>query len=108
MWSPPTADDWSDAVPGDSDQFFVTRALEGEGGQDVPRGTMMTLDEIIVLNPDAVVTEYGVQKTRDNTAADAAIDNFALGCETTNFELEAEDTGSLGDAFGSLEDMLPS
>lgn len=108
VWSPPTADGWSNAVPGDSDQFFVTRALEGEGGQDVPRGTMMTLDEIIDLNPDAVVTEYGVQKTRDNTADDVAIDNFTLGCETTNFELEAEDTGSLGDAFGSLEDMLPS
>lgn len=108
VWSPPTAEGWKIANPGDSNQFWVTRTLEGDDGADVPSGTMMTLDEIINLNPDAVVTEYGVQKTRDNTADDVAIDNFTLGCETTNFELEAEDTGSLGDAFGSLEDMLPS
>ena len=32
------------------------------------------------MNPDAVVTEYGVQKTRDNTAENVAVDNFTLGC----------------------------
>ena len=60
------------------------------------------------MNPVAVVTEYGVQKTRDNTAENVAIDNFTFGCETTNFELPAEDdllgsvTGSLDGDTGSL------
>ena len=107
-WSPPTAEGWTTADPGDSDEFWVTRPLEGPDGEAIPRFTTMTLDEIIDLNPNAVVTEYGVQKTRDNTAENVAIDNFTLGCETTNFELETEDTGGLDDVFGSLEDVLPS
>lgn len=110
VWSPEAADGttWQEATPGNTDQYWVTRSLsDGEGGV-VERGERMTLQQIIDLNADAVVTDYGIQKTRDNTSPGAAIDNFTLGCETTNFELEAEDTGSLGDAFGSLEDMLPS
>lgn len=104
VWSPPTTDDWATADPASDDgSFWVTRALEGEDGEDIPRNTQMTLDEIIDLNPDAVVTEYGVQKTNDNTATDVAADNFTLGCETTNFELEEEETpgplGSLTDSF---------
>lgn len=108
VWSPDAADGWDVANPGDSDQFWVTRALDGGDGQDIPRNQRMTLEEIIDLNPDAVVTEYGVQKTRDNTADDVAIDNFTLGCEITDFELEAEPSGSLDEVFGSLEDVLPS
>lgn len=110
VWSPPAADGtaWQNAAPGDSEDFWVTRDLAGADGELIPRGERMSLQEIIDLNADAVVTDYGIQKTRDNTSPGAAIDNFTLGCETTNFELEAEDTGSLGDAFGSLEDMLPS
>ena len=88
--------------------FWVTRAIEGEDGKTIPRSTKMTLDQIIDLNPDAVVTDYGVQKTRDNTATNVAVDNFTLGCEVTNFELEAEPEGSLEDPLGSLTDMLPS
>ncbi len=106
MWSPPQAEGWDTADPGESDEFWVTRALEGPDGEVIPRGTEMTLEEIIDLNPDAVVLEYGVQKTSDNTASDVAIDNFTLGCETTNFELDAD--GSLGDILGSLEGILPS
>lgn len=108
VWSPPAAEDWSIADPGDDDQFWVTRTLEGEDGEPIPSNTRMTLDEIIDLNPDAVVTEYGVQKTRDNTAENVAIDNFTLGCETTDFELEAEASGSLDDVLGSIEGILPS
>lgn len=104
VWSPPTTDTWATADPADDDgSFWVTRALEGEDGEDIPRSTQMTLDEIIDLNPDAVVTEYGVQKTSDNTATDVAADNFTLGCEVTNFELEDEEApgplGSLTDLF---------
>lgn len=108
VWSPPQAEGWETADPGDDGQFWVTRALEGPDGEAIPRNTEMTLDEIIDLNPDAVVTEYGVQKTTDNTASDVAIDNFTLGCETTNFELDADADGSLGNILGSLEGLLPS
>lgn len=110
VWSPEPAEGWSTADPGDSGDFWVTRALDDPEGEEVPRGERMTLEEIIELNPEAVVTEYGVQKTRDNTAENVAIDNFTLGCETTNFELEEADDpeGSLEDLTGSLEDVLPS
>lgn len=109
VWSPPAADGtaWQNAAPGDSEDFWVTRDLAGADGELIPRGERMSLREIIDLNADAVVTDYGIQKTRENDSPGAMVDNFTLGCETTNFELEAEDTGSLGDAFGSLEDMLP-
>ena len=109
VWSPPAAEGWTTADPADDDgEFWVTRAIEGEDGKTIPRSTKMTLDQIIDLNPDAVVTDYGVQKTRDNTATNVAADNFTLGCEVTNFELEAEPEGSLEDPLGSLTDMLPS
>ena len=105
VWSPPaTTDTWATADPADDDgSFWVTRALEGENGEDIPRYTEMTLDEIIDLNPDAVVTEYGVQKTGDNTATGVAADNFTLGCESTNFELVEEEAPGL---FGSLTDLF--
>lgn len=63
----------------------------------------MTLQRIIQLNPDAFVTEYGVQKATDNKANDVAVDNFTFGCEVTNFELPANDgpLGSLTNIFGS-------
>ena len=107
VWSPDAADGWETAEPGDSDQFWVTRALDDDGVA-VPRNQRMTLNQIIDLNPDAVVTGYGVQKTRDNTAEDVAIDNFTLGCETTNFELEAAPAGSLENVFGSLRGIFSS
>ena len=47
VWSPPAADGWSTADPGDDDQFWVTRTLEGEDGEPIPSNTRMTLDEII-------------------------------------------------------------
>lgn len=106
VWSPPAAEGWDTADPGDSGEFWVTRALDGPDGEPIPRATPMTLDEIIDLNPEAVVTEYGVQKTRDNTADDVAIDNFTLGCETTNFELDPE--GSLENVFGSVTGIFES
>lgn len=106
VWSPPATDGWDTADPGEDGEFWVTRALEGPDGDPIPRNTRMTLNEIIDLNPEAVVTEYGVQKTRENTAEDVAIDNFTLGCETTDFELEP--SGGLGDVFGSLQGILSS
>lgn len=108
VWSPPPAEGWATADPGDDGQFWVTRVLEGEGGEPIPRYTPMTLDQIIDLNPDAVVTEYGVQKTKENTAENVAIDNFELGCLTTNFELVDETEPETGEIFSSLEDVLPS
>ena len=110
VWSPEPAEGWSVADPGDSGEFWVTRALEDPEGDEIPRGERMTLEQVIELNPDAVVTEYGVQKTRDNTADNVAVDNFTVGCETTDFELEDADGpgGSLADLTGSLEDVLPS
>lgn len=110
VWSPPAADgtSWQTAAPGDSEDFWVTRHLAGADGAPIPRGERMSLQEIIDLNPDAVVTDYGVQKTRDNDSPGAMVDNFTLGCEVTNFELEAEPEGSLEDPLGSLTDMLPS
>ncbi|HJC59282.1 MAG TPA: hypothetical protein H9755_02965 [Candidatus Dietzia intestinigallinarum] len=109
VWSPKPAEGWAEANPDESNQFWVTRDLKGaDGGEPVERGKRMTLKEIVALNPVAVVTEYGVQKTRDNTAENVAIDNFTFGCETTNFELPAEDdllgsvTGSLDGDTGSL------
>lgn len=110
VWSPEAGDGtgWTNAAPGATDQYWVTRDLADPDGELVERGERMTLEQIIELNPDAVVTDYGIQKTRDNDSPGAAIDNFTLGCETTNFELEAESSGSLDDVLGSLEGMMPS
>ena len=111
VWSPVTANGWVKADPATSKEFWVTRALKGDGEEEnpaLPRGTKTTLKEIVALNPNAVVTEYGIQKTKDNTAENVAIDNFTFGCETTNFELDSEEgplasvTGSPGGDTGSL------
>lgn len=111
VWSPdPANGNWAtaDANLGDTaNQFWVTRALQGDD-KTVTRGERKTLKEIVDLNPNAKIVAYGVQRTRDNTSTDVAIDNFTFGCETTNFELPAEDdllgsvTGSLGGDTGSL------
>lgn len=111
VWSPADGDgSWQTANPGDSDEFWVTRALVGGEGDDVPRGERKSLKEIIELNPDAVVTAYGVQMTRDNESDNVAVDSFTLDCETTNFELDSEDGlfGSLTDVFGSVTGSLGS
>ncbi|MDV8001921.1 hypothetical protein [Rhodococcus sp. IEGM 1408] len=109
--SPANSDgEWKTADPGESDSFWVTRALKGEDGQVIPRMTMMTFEQILELNWDAVVTEYGVQKTKENVATNDAVDNFTLGCETTNFELADEDgsAGSLSGIFGSVSGIFQS
>lgn len=109
VWTPAAGNGtWQTATPGDSAQYWVTRDLKRENGEKVTRGQRMTLQEIIDLNPKAVVTDYGVQKTRENASEGAAIDNFTLGCETTNFELDPEDEGSLGNIFGSVTGIFSS
>src|SRR5699024_12422398 len=78
VWSPADGDGTrQEADPADSDQFWATRDIEDADGETVlPRGERTTLEEIVGMNPDAVVTEYGVQKTRDNTTEGVAIDDF--------------------------------
>lgn len=107
VWSPKNADGWAKANPAESNEFWVTRALK-DGESTIARGTRMTLTRIIELNKNAVVTEYGVQKTNDNKANNVAIDNFQFGCEVTNFELPADPgpLGSLSGIFGSLTGSL--
>lgn len=112
VWSPAdgTAGEWGAAEPEDSDQFWVTRALDAGDEGDIDRGERMTLEEVVDLNPNATITAYGVQQTRDNDATNVAIDNFTLGCETTNFELESDEgfLGSLTDVFGNMTGSLSS
>lgn len=91
---------WMTADPGEASEFWVTRALKGEDGEVIPRGTMMTFEEILELNWPAVVTEYGVQQTRDNDAANVAVDNFTVACEIANFELDSDDGDDNGDDDG--------
>ena len=108
VWSPADGDGtWREADPADSDQFWATRDIEDADGETVlPRGERTTLEEIVGMNPDAVVTEYGVQKTRDNTTEGVAIDDFTFGCETTDFELDADEED--GGPLGSLTDIFSS
>lgn len=110
VWSPERSDGtWKKGTPGNTDQYWVTRTLKDADGAPVKRGTTMTLKEIIDLNKDAVVTDYGIQKTKENASEGAAIDNFQLGCVTTNFELEVEEEpGSLENIFGSVTGIFSS
>lgn len=90
-WSPAAGDGtWKKADPAGSDEFWVTRKLNNGEDGEIARGKKMSLQKIIELNPNAVVIEYGVQKTKENKAANVAIDNFTFGCQSTNSELEAD------------------
>lgn len=105
VWSPSRSDGtWRKATPANTDQYWVSRTLKDADGNPIARGKRMTLKEIIALNPNAVVTDYGIQKTRDNASEGAAIDNFQLGCVTTNFELRTKEES--GGIFGSLFDLF--
>lgn len=111
LWSPENGNgEWKNADPADSNDFRVSRKLVGETGT-IPRHTPMSLEDIVALNPDAKITAYGVQKTKENEATNVAIDNFTFGCEVTDFELvepAAEAEGSLGNIFGSVSGIFQS
>src|SRR5699024_504642 len=96
-----------EADPADSGQVWATRDIADADGEAVlPRGERTTLEEIVGMHPDAVVTEYGVQKPRDNTPEGVAIDDFTFGCETTDFEPDADEED--GGPLGSLTDIIAS
>lgn len=111
VWSPePGKAEWqkADATGGD---FWVTRTIVKdpnvlETGDNVllKRSERKSLKEIVnILGENAVISEYGVQQTKDNKTPTTQVDDFVFGCETTDFEKEAPK----GDAptepnFGSL------
>lgn len=112
VYSPADSDgEWKTANAGEAKEYWVTRALKGADDTTIARGTMMSLKDIVALNPKATITEYGVQKTKNNTAPDTFVDNFTFGCEVTDFELvepAAEAEGSLGNIFGSVSGIFQS
>ncbi|WP_024794511.1 hypothetical protein [Tomitella biformata] len=116
VWTPANGDGskWLTATPGDSDQYWVTRDIRGvEGvrdGEALPRNERTTLKNIIAMNPDATLIEYGVQQTKENAATGVAVDGFVFGCTTTDFELvapaavpaQASPLAALTNLFGGL------
>ncbi|GAA4811349.1 hypothetical protein [Tomitella cavernea] len=107
VWSPAAADgSWKKADTTGSDQFWVTRSIDGtETLPELNRGpgNMDTLENIIARNPDATLIGYGVQQTRENDSTDVKVDNFTIGCQVTDFEVTAPGPfGSLAGLFGSV------
>ena len=112
VWSPEPgdADTWTDAKAPESAEFWVTREILDEAGEEVeiPRGEQHTLKELVEAltagdGSDATVSEYGVQQTKENSATGVAVDQFVFGCETTDFEKSAPAAPApTGPDFGSL------
>lgn len=94
---------WKTAKPGEGDEFWVTRAIEGVDGEEIDRYTMMSLEEIVALNPEATISAYGVNKSNSNPSTDVAVDNFTFDCEVTDFELDPEDGGLFGSVTGIFQ-----
>lgn len=116
-WSPKDGTtQWQKADANDS-QFWVSRAIvkdpndldadgKVKGGDNLllKRGERKSLKDIVkILGEKAVISEYGVQQTKDNETETIQVDDFVFGCETTDFEKEApkEDAPTVPD-FGSL------